>query len=118
MLAPATTTLHVSTSYNHTTCWHQLQPHYMLAPATTTLHVGTSYNHTTCWHQLQPHYMLAPATTTLHVGTSYNHTTCWHQLQPQYRVFLQEKCLNYPPDCVGGSLKPLIAWAVTGLYPL
>ena len=33
-------------------------------------------------------------------------TTCWHQLhvhvhaQWKYRVFQEEKCLSYPPDCM------------------
>ena len=32
------------------------------------------------------------------LGKQNDLTTCWYQ---QYRVFQQEKCLSYAPDCVG-----------------
>ena len=32
-----------------------------------------------------------------------NPTASWHQLHPRYRVSQQEKCLSYPPNCVGGE---------------
>ena len=50
-------------------------------------------------------------------GKQNDPTACWHQLHPRFRVLQQGKCLSYPPDCVGGSLKPQIAWAARGLRP-
>ena len=44
-------------------------------------------------------------------------TACWHQLHPRLLVLQQWKCLSYPPDCVGGSLKPQNAWAARGTAP-
>ena len=34
-------------------------------------------------------------------GKQNDRTTSWHQLHPRYWVLQQEKCLGYPPDCVG-----------------
>ena len=41
-------------------------------------------------------------------GKQNDPTACWHQLNPQFQVFQQGKYLIYPPDCMGGSLKPHI----------
>ena len=38
-------------------------------------------------------------------GKQNDPTACWDQLHARFRVLQQGKCLSYPPDCVGGSLK-------------
>ena len=51
-------------------------------------------------------------------GKQSNYTTCWRQLHSQllYWVFQQEKCLSYPPDCMGGVTETQIVWAVEGMH--
>ena len=42
----------------------------------------------------------------------------WHQLHLWYQVSQKEKCLSYPPDCVGGVTESLNCVGVEGLFPL
>ena len=45
-------------------------------------------------------------------------TACGHHLHPRFWVLQEGKCLSYPPDCIGKSLKSQIAWAASVLHPL
>ena len=51
-------------------------------------------------------------------GKQNDPTSCWHQLHPQFQALQQEKCLRYPPECVGGVTETTIWVGSEGAVPL